>query len=337
MNERARLDDVARLAGVSPRTVSRVVNRLPNVSRKARASVEQAISALDYRPNFAARALASSRSCFVGIVIPTSSSGYFLSFQAAIMAACRDRGLHPIFEQVPPDGADLVDQLTQTLREINLAGLILLPEALRVPGLREFVHRTSLPCVAISPYASEPDMAVIGADAHHGEVALADLFWQQGHRRFAVGRVDLEVPFVRGAAFKARLQELGATPDDVLEFSLGTDLPPLEVGRRLGEDIVGTINRPTAVFALNDEVAAGAMGYFLTVGLDIPRDIAVAGFDDSPIAQATWPPLTTVRQPIEAMARTAVKWIATPAQDGEPRARMLPVELIVRGSTETLG
>ena len=331
MNQRTKIDDVARMAGVSPRTVSRVINGLPNVSRKAREAIEAAIADLDYRPDFAARALASSRSFFIGVIGPPISSDYFSGLHAALIAACRERGLHAVIEQVSRDGDPVAEQIGRIVRQIHFAGIVMMSLDDHVQPAVAIAKSAGVPMVAISSNPVIGQEKAIRAGEQQGEILLADHFWELGHRRFAVGRIAA-AHFDRGKTFRRRLLELGADPAEIVDFPIDWHLPGLEAGRRLGAQILATSKRPTALFALNDEVAAGATGHFLSAGLSVPVDISVAGFDDSPIAQAIWPALTTIRQPVEAMAREAVSWLLE-GSEAQPGVRTLPVDLVVRGST----
>jgi LacI family transcriptional regulator len=332
MNGRSKIEDVARHAGVSPRTVSRVVNDLPNVSRKAREAVELAISELDFRPHFAARALASSRSFFIGIISPNIDSDYFRGLYSMLITECREKGYYPIIEQVSGSDEAIIEQITRSARDVQFAGLVLLSYSPQIEALDAFSRAANIPMVAITSNTPHTGGFTIQADEAQGEVLLADYFWSGGHRTFGVGCIGV-AQFTRGTAFRNRLIALGADPSNIIEYPVDWHYTGLEAGRRLGTDVMRGQLRPTAVFALNDEVAAGAIGHFHSIGMDVPADISVAGFDDSSVAQATWPTLTTVRQPIKAMAQAAIEWLIDDQRQSVPALQTLPVELVVRGST----
>lgn len=333
MNNRVTIDDVARLANVSPRTVSRVINDLPNVSRKARAAIERAISELEYHPNFAARALASSRSFFIGVFCPDVSSSYFLEMNAALVAACRKRGYHPVIEQLSTDNGDIAAQVARSMREVQFAGVVVLSIPPDQFGISALASAADIPLISISHFVSPMSEASITADDAHGETMLADHLWDLGHRRFGMPFIEASINFRRGGGFADRLAALGCDPDDIIRYPINWRAPALDIGGSLAAEMLEQGNLPTALFALSDDVAASAISHFLTAGLTVPGDISVAGFDDTQLARAIWPQLTTICQPVEAMAHAAVDWLLDKNRPVGGGQKKMPVNLLIRAST----
>lgn len=332
MNRRVTLDHVARRCGVSGKTVSRVINGEPYVSEKVRASVELAIAELDYRPNVAARSLASAKSFVIGVLSPRLESAYYRRLHAQILNACRERGYHMLIEQLELDHT-YMDQVRRFVSEMRFDGLLLAPGVADSDEVMGFLKEGSVRGVAISPRSGSVAELIVCADEEQGEEDLADELWSLGHRRFAIATPPAHWRFCRGEAFVRRLLALGAEPRAMVSYPFDSTVPGLEGGRRMASDILGQQDRPTALFAASDELAAGAVGHFLTQGLTIPGDISVVGFDDDEIAHAVWPALTTVRMPLEAMIENAMTLLVGSERNATTARLVSPISLIVRGSS----
>lgn len=333
MTNRVTIDDVATRANVSPRTVSRVINNLPNVSQKSRIAIENAIAELNFHPNFAARALASSRSFFIGIFSPAVSSSYFLEMTATLVAACRKRGYHPVIEQLSTENGDIAEQVGRAMREVRFAGIIVLSIPPDQFGISEKASAAEIPLISISHFVSALGEASISVDVVEAETLLADHLWALGHRRFGVPIMEQMSNFNRGEHFIDRLLALGCTIADIVRYPINWRVPALDVGANLAAAVVAQGDMPTALFALSDDVAASAISHFLTAGIQVPGDISVAGFDDTQLARSIWPQLTTINQPVEAMADAAVDWLLDENRHMGGGPQTMPVKLVVRAST----
>ena len=329
MKDHVTLDDVARLAGVSPKTVSRVVNGEAYVSVQVRESVERAVASLGYRPNLAARSLAAARSFLVGVISPYLESFYFMKLHSTVIRASKERGLHVIIELVDLEARDHLQRLESALRQLRFEGVILTQPVCDQAGVLDLLDRLQIPYVRIAPSKDFDRSDCVGADQAQGMKLLAEHFWSLGHRRIACAVVSTR----RRDLLKESLLELGGSPDQIQSVLLNWRERPITIGRQLAATILSQRNRPTAVFTFNDGVAAGVIAYAGEHDLSIPQDLSVAGYDDDELAQIVWPHLTTVRQPLDRMARAAVELLTEPAGDGKPRRLITPVELIVRNST----
>lgn len=329
MKASPKLEDVARLAGVSPKTVSRVVNGEAHVSPRTRHVVERAIAATDYRPNLAARSLASARSFIVGVISPYLESFYFRNLHHATIEACRQRGLHVIVEPLNLESRDYLRQLEGTVRQVRFEGVILTQPVCDLAPVLTLLERLQIRYVRIAPAKDFERSDVVCADQAQGMRLLAEHLWSLGHRRIACAVVDKR----RRNLLREALLELGARPDDVQLVPLNWRERPIVAGRQLAATILSQRRPPSAVFTFNDEVAAGTIGYAWEHGVRVPHDLSVVGHDDDVLAQVTWPPLTTVRQPLDQMAHSAVTLLTEPGTRREARKVLCAVELIVRSST----
>ncbi|MET0180323.1 MAG: LacI family DNA-binding transcriptional regulator [Novosphingobium sp.] len=323
---------MARSAGVSVKTVSRVVNAEPYVSERVREAVERVIADLGYRPNAAARALASGRSLVIAMLSPRIASSYFRRFNAEVLGACQERGYRLVIEQLELDAGTYLPQVDKLIGEMSFDGLLLAPGVSDSNEIHELLKKAKVRSVAISPRQGSSADLIVCADERQGERDLADAFWSFGHRRFAIATPPAFWRFTRGLAFAQRLVELGADRGSINEFPFDWRVPGLEGGRRMAIDILAADERPTALFAISDELAAGAIGLCLSRGVNVPADISIAGFDDDEIAQATWPTLTTIRQPLGTMIGRALELLVG-KERGAPGAEFVcPVELVTRDS-----
>ncbi len=330
----ATLDDVAALAGVSAKTVSRVVNRDGNVSAKTRERIELAIRETGYRVNQAARSLAASRSYLIGAFMPHLSSFYFSEIFRGAAKACRQYGYHLVVEEFDHGSDSVVERYEQGLRGARCDALILTPPTCDDEKLLEALDRDGLRYVRIAPSRQLDRSTALGADDRQGVQQLVQHLWANGHRNFAMiaGPEDHLAASIREKTFCQALADMGCDPARMSVVRPEWTEPIADAGRmatlHLFRDLGG---EPDAIFAFNDELAIGAMAAVRELGLSIPGDVAIAGFDDSYVAQLVWPPLTTIHQPIAAMAFKAVGIIASSAEmNGSDM--WLPTNLIVRGS-----
>jgi len=325
------INDVAALAGVSTKTVSRVLNREPHVRPVLRERVADAVRSLNYQPNVAARALAGARAYLLGLCYDNPSPGYVSAVQVGALAACREAGYHLLVEQVDSLGQAGADQLEALLTAVKMDGLILSPPVCDRAALLDLLEARGTPFVRIAPAGQFERGPYVHMDDRKAAYDMTRLLQDLGHRRIA---------FVRGpldhSAAPLRLQGFHDAMADA-----GLPVPSEQVvsgafsfrsGVGAGERLLSLPERPTAIFASNDDMALGVLAAASRLGLALPRDLSVAGFDDSPIAQVVWPQLTTIRQPVEAMARAAAAMLVEGRAQG-PAARLLDFELVVRGST----
>jgi DNA-binding LacI/PurR family transcriptional regulator len=330
------LEDVARMAGVSRATVSRVVNDNPKVSPDVRRAVERSVARLGYVPNRAARSLVTRRSDTIGVVIPAPTSKlfadpFFLLFLNGIGTALAPRGIQLVL--LMPQSGEEEQRLEQYVAAGHIDGVVLtalhgndpLPERLAARGVPVVVNGGP-PRGARASY--------VDADNRGGAAAAAAHLLAQGRRKLATisGSLDMPAAMDRLLGFREALGAAGHPVDPSLEavgdFNQEGAARAMHLLLERQPDLDG-------VFVASDSMAAMALGVLQSTGRRVPDDVAVVGFDDQPIAATTRPPLSSVRHPIEAMSREMVRLLlhSIETRDRMPRQVMFPTELVVRESS----
>jgi LacI family transcriptional regulator len=328
----ASIYDVAKQAGVSIKTVSLVINQRPNVSSKTRATVLDAIKALSYRPNVFARGLASEQSYLIALLSDRPSTGYVSDLQFGALDRCRQAGYHLVVEPIEGVGEELSRRVRRLLASTGLHGVIVTPPLCdSVPLLNEIL-RAHTPCVRISPGAYVAGLSTIGIDDQKAGYDVTAYLISLGHRRigFIKGPPDHGAVTNRFRGYRAALS---AFDIPFSEESCAQGFLSFQSGREAAEQLLSLQNRPTAIFAANDEMAAGVVAAAQRFSLKIPGELSVVGFDDAMAAKIVWPPLTTCRQPVKEMAAAAISMLLKRESKWMPSDQRLDHELIVRDST----
>jgi LacI family transcriptional regulator len=298
------IHDVAKKAGVSFKTVSRVLNNEANVSVETQDKVRKAISALQYSPSIAARVLAGSRSFLIGLLYDTPSSYYTHSIQMGALERCRDAGFHLVLEKCNSDARNVAAVTLVNIKRTRLDGVILTPPLSDNQAIRETLVEQKIPHVLISPPRLEPEISSVYMDDRRAAFDMTQYLISLGHRRigFIKGLSRHGAAMLRLLGYEDALRSSGIKLDEALvkdgnfRFQSGADA---------AEQLLRQKERPTAIFASNDEMGAGAVATAHRLGISIPRELSVVGFDDVPYASITWPALTTVHQPIVEMGAAA--------------------------------
>jgi DNA-binding LacI/PurR family transcriptional regulator len=321
--------DVARLAGVSQKTVSRVINDAPNVRENVRERVHQAIADLGYRPNAAARALVTQQSRVLGVAMPGSTDHGPSAQLFGVETAAWDLGYSVVVASAPRS-AESFTRAVARLIDQGVAGLILnypfVDHDLAVQDLRR------IPAVdvgeAVLADLGRPSVTV---DQEDGARQAVEHLLALGHRtvHHLAGPQDQGAAVRRAAAWRDALVRAGAPVTEPLagDWSARSGY---EVGRVLAAD-----PDVTAVFAANDQMAIGAMRALHEAGREVPRDVSMVGFDDAPDSAYQLIPLTTVRQDFAAASRRALQTLVASIEDqaDDQRSYRFPVVLVVRASS----
>jgi LacI family transcriptional regulator len=332
---RVTMSDVAARAGVSMKSVSRVINREPNVTDKLRTKVRAAIDHLGYVPDLAARSLAGARSFSIGLLFEdfgdAAMPSYLTKLQAGAYRVCGEQGYHLLVEFLPPAGAEFEVRFTRMLQTLRVDGFILAPPFSDNEQVMAQLDARGMPYIRISPFVDYGFAHSIMIDDVLAVRELTHHLWDLGHRRFGfvAGRERHGAARARRQGYHDALLELGAAP--FVEAYGGFQF---HTGFEAAQHLMRNDSPPTAIFAANDDSAAGAMAGLAQLGLKVPDDVSVVGFDDSWIAQSVWPYLTTVHQPISEMGVVAASRLIL--RNGELDESLLPAvetRLIVRGST----
>ncbi|MBI9104406.1 MAG: LacI family DNA-binding transcriptional regulator [Spirochaetales bacterium] len=300
----AKISDVAKLAGVSTATVSRIINNLSGFSEDTRARVEDAIRELGYKPNLVARGLVSSRTHTIGVLLPCLSSRYSSQLIHGIETEAHRRGYSVIICNTDRNGERTLEYL-RILSEKRVEGIIFASEWVK-EEYGKYMLDLSIPVVLISTYSDHFPFPYVRVDDKQAAYTSCNYLLDKGHRKigFISGSSDDPIagaPRIEG--YRKALEENGVTYDEDLlvfgDFHFESGIAGM---RELMERNKGI----TAVFASSDEMALGALTYLHGKGIKVPQDISVMGYDDTLDAVMAVPALTTLHQPVEEMGRKAM-------------------------------
>lgn len=339
MSSKVTIHEVARLSGVSIKTVSRVLNREPNVKNDTRVRVQEAVAALNYRPNISARSLAGSKAYLIGVFFDNPSPAYVTDVQLGAIARCREEGYHLIVEPLDSTG-DVAAQVEPMLHTLRMDGVILTPPVCDNVAVLDVLDAEGVPYVRLSPDQDLGRSASVRMDDVRAAYEMTAHLISLGHTDigFIKGHPEHGASHLRYEGYVQAMKEHG---HPVREDHVEQGWFSFRSGFEAAEKLLNRPDRPTAIFASNDDMALGVMAVANRLRLEVPQTLSVAGFDDTPGAKVVWPQLTTVRQPIQAMAAAAADLLlggATQAEgDGAPPSRLLDFELVVRESTGPLG
>jgi LacI family transcriptional regulator len=315
--KRATINDVAREAQVSKKTVSRVINQSPFVRQDTRDRVNAVIKALDFVPDPQARGLAFRRSFLVGLIYDQPSPTYVVNMQQGVLDALRGSGLELVVHPCNRDSDTLLEDIRSFVERQRLFGVIMPPSVSEDERVIALLRDLNCPYVRIASISlDEPGAMVVTNDwigAAEAAAHLADL----GHQRIALvrGLASFRSSTVRGKGFLDALAERGIPMDPAYDIQGGYTF---ESGVEAGHALLSLPQPPTAIFTLNDDMALGVMQAARDRGLELPRDLSVVGYDDLPMAARVWPNLTSVRLPIRDMGRMAAEKLLAPMRGVDP-------------------
>jgi LacI family transcriptional regulator len=333
----ATIIDVARQAGVSIKTVSRVLNNASNVREKTAERVRAAMKALDYTPSTAARELRSGRSRSIGMLFSDPSSGFQARLHHAALTACSNAGYFlaaGIFDETAENWRR---QLAEFLNRTRVDSMVLVPPLCDSDDLLQELVEHEVATVLISPSHAPQGAHVVRMDDYGAAREITEHLLALGHTRLG----HLTGPEGHVASADRKRGFLDAIRADgrahVREDWIRPGLFRFKEAVASAEAMLAGADRPTAIFAANDETAAAVCFAAGRMGLRVPNDLSVAGFDDAPIATTVWPPLTTIAQPFDAMAEAMVALLGETPVRGEAgwrgETRTLPHALRPRAST----
>ena len=338
MNKRAgaapTIHDVARQAGVSIKTVSRVMNKEPTVHADTRARVQEAVGALNYRPQLSARSLAGARSFLIGLLYYDPSAAFVAGVQRGATLGCREAGRHLVVESLRRDDGHMHAQIEAMLAALRPDGMILTPPLCDDPEILDVLRANRTPCVLISPGTEGHGMAAVRMDDTLAAEELTNLLIGLGHRDIAFVEGNQSASGRRRAGWERALKAHRIAVDPALVVAGDFQF---ESGVAAAHQLLARPRPPTAIFAANDDMALGVLSAAQRLGVSVPHELAIVGFDDSRAATLVWPELTTVRQPLAEMALAAVDMLLSDAArpgSGQPApVRVLAHEVVVRGSS----
>ncbi len=312
-------------------TASRVVNDYPHVSAQVRERVNAAIQALGYRPNTLARATRTGIAQ-IGLLYSNPNSSNLSNFLMGAFKEASASGSQLLIEPVPAHPTPLA--AVRKLVEAGVRAIVLPPPLCDDPQIFGYLEAEGVPAVSFATAAPRPDRASVFVDDYEGARMMT-------RHLIALGHVD--IGFIRGDAshstarrreegFRQTMAEAGLTVDEAF---VANGAFTYRSGLNAARQLLSADRRPTAIFAANDDMAAAVSAVAHGLGLDVPSELSIGGFDDTPVASTVWPELTTIRQPIADMAATAVSMAAGLARHDDEASRHVnaTLTLIPRAST----
>ncbi|KAB2701083.1 MULTISPECIES: LacI family DNA-binding transcriptional regulator [unclassified Ochrobactrum] len=329
--KRATIHDVARLAGVSIKTVSRVYNDEPNVREAIREKVREVGQELRYRPNAAARNLVERRSHLIGLFFENPSSSYVTELQMGALERLRGTRYRLLIFPVE-NRADIRGALIETAHASGLDGIIVTPPMSDDPEILQELSASAMPFARVAGDVNVHPTDSVSIDDEAATVDLMEYLLKLGHRKIAIiiGDPTHRSAELRLAGYRRALEAAGIERNPDYEAQGGFSFAS---GLVAGKKLLSLENRPTAIFASNDDMAAAVVQMAHDHKLSVPGDLTVVGFDDSSIASMVSPQITTVRQPIFEMTRGAADMLLNHIENGQTSpARKIDYKLIIRQS-----
>jgi len=324
------MSDVARLAGVATMTVSRVLSGNAYVSTESTQRVLRAVEQLKYRPNELARAFRDQRSHSIGLIIPCLNEPFFATCAHAVTSVAKEHGYHVIITTTAEDPKTEYAEAERMLGR-HVDGLVVIPSKFRQSRLtRSLFGRT--PVVTFDRPVPDPSLDVVMVQNTAGARRIVEHLIEHGHKHIA--HLSLSRSFftinARYLGYRRAMLKAGLEPD--ASFECATEQETLEILKKKME----SSQPPTALFTSNTKVTRYTLNAVARLGINIPNDLALVGFDDFDMAEVTSPPLTVVRQPAYEMGRAATKLLFDRITGGETpyvgNRIVLPVEIVLRNS-----
>jgi len=330
---RSTIRDVSRHADVSIKTVSRVINNEHYVSLETRARVEQVMRELQFQPSSAARALAGHRSHQIAVICDNPSPWYVYEIQRGTRIRSQQDGVRMIAQPYDRDSPTLLDDILSLVDQVHPDGLILTPPACDDSRVLDELLDRNMPFVRIQPGTRADISSSVFIDNEQAARDVAGHLLELGHRRVGIivgdhGYLSSER---RLHGFLQACRDAGIfVPPEYIRFGQFE----FSSGEEHAEALLCLPEPPTAIFSSNDDIAAGVLATAHRKNISVPHELSVVGFDDTPLASAVWPALTTVRHPVRHLAELAADLLLKPAALLEQRE--VAYELVVRQSTGPL-
>ncbi len=300
------INDIARLANVSKKTVSRVINESPFVREETRARITEIIKRVGFTPDPQARALAFRRSFLIGLIYDNPNAPYVINFQEGALGALRRMGYELVVHPCDRHSEEFLTDIRRFITRQKLDGVVMLPPVSENPTLAEMLRKLECPYIRVIAAALDDPKNLVMSMDRQSAAEVADHLAKLGHRRIAMimGPRTYRSAIERLEGFSNALADRGLSlPPDLIAEGAYT----FESGAACADVLLSRTPRPTAIFAGNDETAAGVYRTAYLRGVKIPDELTVIGFDDSPLASRLCPSLTTMRQPIRDMGRMAAE------------------------------
>ncbi len=325
---RANIRDVAARAGVAVKTVSRVLNGHPYVSDALREKVQAAMADLDFRPSVAARILSGAKSGQVALIYDNPGPYYMFQIQKGCWEVCHDAGIRLLVQPVDVADPRVGEQVRGLVSETHVDGIILSYPVTDCEPVLRALETMDVPFIRISPGTNQALTSSVFMDDAQAADDMTTYLINAGHRRigFIKGDAHHMASDDRLFGYRRALDRVGIPFEPQLVVDGEFDFESGVAGARV---LLDQPARPTAIFASNDDMAAGVLAVAHDRGINVPGELSVAGFDDTTLARTVWPPLTTIRQPMADLARTATRILIA---GGDITHKRVPHELVERAS-----
>lgn len=319
-NQAITIQTVANHAGVSPMTVSNVLNNSSKVRQSKRDAVMAAVRELNYVPNMAARSLASASATRIGLLYRNIENAFLSSILVGALDATSRLGAQLLLRPLENGDPKEIAQQIQGLVENGANAILIVPPYCEIANRHGLTRDCPVPVVAMSPGDALSGDHCVRIDDYGAARDMTAYLIGLGHRNigFIRGGADHLIHRTRCEGYQAALRDAGLPVQPEL---IATGDMSFESGLVAGAALLDLTDRPTAIFASNDDMAAAVVSLAHRRGLDVPRDLSVVGFDDTPIAVKIWPSLTTVKHPgrqISSDAATLAVKLAKDVSVGQP-------------------
>ena len=326
------INDIARLAGVSKKTVSRVINQSPLVRQDTREKVEALMRDVGYTPDPIARGLAFRRSFLIGMVYDNPTAQFIVNMQYGALDTLRGSGFELVVHPCDSRSPGYIDGVRRFVQQQKLHGVMLVPRVSEDQALADMLDEIGVRYVRIAAVSlDKPERMVVTHD-HDGAAEVADYLLSLGHKDIALitGPATYRSAIERTGGFLGALQRRGIELPKARVVEAGYTF---ESGVAAAEKLLAGKKRPSAIFCGNDEMAAGVYRAALRSGIQIPQQLSVVGYDDSPLASRLWPPLTSVRRDTRDTGRIAAAMLLHTEGTPRPMASVRP-HLVIRDSCQ---
>jgi len=329
---KATINDIASMAGVSKKTISRIINESPLVKEKTREDVKRIIELVGYAPDPQARGLAFRHSFLVGMIYDNPNPQYIVNMQQGILDGIAGSDYELVVHPCDRNSSDYIQRARTFIERQKLFGVILTPSISEDEPMARMLRDVGCEYIRIASVSLDEDQHMLVTHDREGARAVAQHLADLGHVRIAhiTGRTGFRSARERQAGFEDGLAEAGLTlvPQLIVEGDY-----TFEAGVAAAERLISLSRRPTAVFAANDEMAAGALQALRMAGLRAPDDLTVIGFDDFQIAKTVWPRLTTIHSPLKDIGERAARRLLALEMSGLMDAEGLLPTLVVRDTS----
>ena len=300
------IKDVSNDAKVSIKTVSRVINKEKNVAEKTRELVVKSIQKLGFKPNRSAQSLRSRKSHMIALLYDNPNKHYLADIQRGILRLCKETGYNLVIQECDYTDSQLALEISKFIDDFSIDGLVITPPLSDMQAFLNSLAGTEAEYSIIAPSTTLKDSLYVSSNDYEASYAMTSKIIEKGHRdiAFIKGHQKHSASALRFDGFLAALQDndVKLNIEWVKEGNFGFDS-----GFSAGLELLKSQKKPSVIFASNDYMAAGVMKAAQMNGINIPLELSLIGFDDSPIAEQLWPSLTTVRQPVEEMAYHAAR------------------------------